>query len=125
MCRLSRICASDKARTRAAASSIAGVRLLSRDTVDLIFCEQVNGIDLVLAMPTRWGIGFAPPHPEAAPDIPDERICYWGGWGGSTVVMNPHCRTTFAYVMNKMGQVTSAGTDRTRRYTQLIYQALR
>jgi CubicO group peptidase (beta-lactamase class C family) len=79
----------------------------------------------VLAMPIRWGIGFALPHPEAVPDIPDEKVCFWGGWGGSMVVMNPDRRTTFAYVMNKMGQVTPAGTERTRKYTQLIYQALR
>jgi hypothetical protein len=38
--------------------------------------------------------------------------------------VNPYSRTTFAYVMNKMGQVTPAGTERTRKYAQLIYQAL-
>jgi CubicO group peptidase (beta-lactamase class C family) len=101
-----------------------GVRLLSPDTIDLIFQEQANGTDLVLAMPARWGIGFALPHPEAVPDMPDEKICYWGGWGGSMAVMNPYRRTTFAYVMNKMGQVTPAGTERTRKYTRLIYQGL-
>ncbi|OBK98974.1 hypothetical protein [Mycobacterium sp. 1165178.9] len=90
----------------------------------LIFQEQANGTDLVLAMPARWGIGFGLPHPEAVPDIPDEKVCFWGGWGGSMVVMNPFCRTTFGYVMNKMGQVTSSGTDRTRKYARLIYQGL-
>jgi CubicO group peptidase (beta-lactamase class C family) len=105
--------------------SANGIRLLHPETVDLIFQEQANGVDLVLAMPARWGIGFALPHPEAVPDLPDGRVCYWGGWGGSMVVMNPYCRTTFAYVMNKMGQVTPAGTERTRKYTRLIYQALR
>jgi CubicO group peptidase (beta-lactamase class C family) len=104
--------------------NVNGVAILRPDTVDLIFQEQAVGTDLVLAMPARWGIGFALPQPEAVPGIPDERVCYWGGWGGSMVVMNPYCRTTFAYVMNKMGQVTSAGTERTRRYTRLIYQAL-
>jgi CubicO group peptidase (beta-lactamase class C family) len=104
--------------------TVNGVRLLNPDTIDLIFQEQANGTDLVLAMPARWGIGFALPHPEAVPDIPDEKICYWGGWGGSMVVMNPDRRTTFAYVMNKMGQVTSAGSERTREYARLIYQAL-
>jgi CubicO group peptidase (beta-lactamase class C family) len=104
--------------------SLSGARLLSPETIDLIFQEQANGIDLVLAMPARWGIGFALPHPEAVPDLPDERICYWGGWGGSMAVMNPDRRTTFAYVMNKMGQVTAAGTERTRKYARLIYQAL-
>ena len=101
-----------------------GVQLFSRTTIDLIFQEQFNGIDLVLAMPSRWGIGFALPKPEAVPDLPDGRICYWGGWGGSMAVMDTDRRTTFAYVMNKMGQVTSAGTERTQKYTQLIYQAL-
>jgi hypothetical protein len=57
------------------------VRLLRPDTVDLIFPEQANGIDLVLGMPTRWGIGYALPTPEVVPDIPDEKIYYWGGWG--------------------------------------------
>lgn len=104
--------------------SANGVRLLRPDTIDLIFEEQANGVDMVLAMPARWGIGFALPHPEAVPDMPNEKICYWGGWGGSMAVMNPDRRTTFAYVMNKMGQVTAAGTERTRRYTRLIYEAL-
>lgn len=104
--------------------SVNGTRLLDSDTIDLIFREQVNGTDLVLAMPARWGMGFALPHPEAVPDMPDGKVCYWGGWGGSMVVMNPDRRATFAYVMNKMGQVTSGGTERTRKYTRLIYQAL-
>lgn len=104
--------------------SVNGVRLLRPETIDLIFQEQANCTDLVLAMPARWGIGFALPHREAVPDMPNERVCYWGGWGGSMAVMNPYCRTTFAYVMNRMGQVTPAGTERTRAYTRLIYQAL-
>jgi CubicO group peptidase (beta-lactamase class C family) len=104
--------------------SANGVRLLRPETIDLIFEEQANCTDLVLAMPARWGIGFALPHRDAVPDMPDEKVCYWGGWGGSMAVMNPYCRTTFAYVMNQMGQVTPAGTERTRMYTRLIYQAL-
>ncbi|MDP7738653.1 serine hydrolase domain-containing protein [Mycobacterium paragordonae] len=102
-----------------------GVRLLNPDTIDLIFTEQANGIDLVLGMPARWGIGFGLPKYEAVPDIPDGRICYWGGWGGSMVVMDTDRRMTFSYVMNKMGQVTSAGSDRTQKYTRLIYEAVR
>lgn len=104
--------------------SANGVRLLSPDTIDLIFKEQANGIDLVLAMPVRWGLGFGLPKPEAVPDIPDGNVCYWGGWGGSMVVMDTDRRATFSYVMNKMGQVTAAGTERTQKYTRLIYQAL-
>lgn len=105
--------------------SAYGVQLLRPETIDLIFQEQADGIDLVMCMPARWGIGFALPKPEAVPDIPTGRICFWGGWGGSMAVMDLDRRMTFSYVMNKMGQVTSAGSDRTQKYTRLIYQTMR
>jgi CubicO group peptidase (beta-lactamase class C family) len=104
--------------------NVNGLRLLSPETIDLIFQEQANGMDLVLCMPARWGIGFALPKPEAVPDIPLGKICFWGGWGGSTVVMDLDRRMTFAYVMNRMGQVTAAGSDRTQKYGRLVYQAI-
>jgi CubicO group peptidase (beta-lactamase class C family) len=100
-----------------------GVQLLSPSTIDLIFQEQSNGMDLILAVPLRMGIGFGLPEPTTFPMIPDERICFWGGWGGSAVIMNPDRRTTFAYVMNKMGPGTT-GTVRTQTYTRLMYEAL-
>ncbi|HTQ16227.1 serine hydrolase domain-containing protein [Mycobacterium sp.] len=104
---------------------VNGARFLRPETTDLIFQEQADGIDLVLCMPARWGIGYALPKPEAVPDIPLGRICFWGGWGGSIVVMDLDRRMTIAYVMNKMGQVTAAGSDRTQKYARLIYQAVR
>ncbi len=39
------------------------------------------------------------------------------------IVMNPDRRTTFAYVMNKMGQGLSR-SERDQKYAGLIYQAL-
>jgi CubicO group peptidase (beta-lactamase class C family) len=100
-----------------------GVQLLTPNTIDLIFDEQSNGIDQVLFTPLRFGIGFGLPKPEGVPAIPEGRICWWGGWGGSAIVMNPDHRATFAYVMNRMGPGT-VGTDRTNRYARLIYDAL-
>jgi len=95
--------------------SVNGVRLLSQDTIDLIFQEQSNGIDLVLGAPVRFGIGFA---------LTEGRGCFWGGWGGSLIAMHPRRRTTFAYVMNKMGDGT-LGSRRTARYAQLVREAAR
>jgi len=100
-----------------------GVQLLSQPTTDLIFQEQSNGIDQVLGVPLRMGIGYGLPHPVTFPMIPDGRVCFWGGWGGSAIIMNPDRRTTFAYVMNKMGPGTT-GTTRTQTYTKLMYEAL-
>jgi CubicO group peptidase (beta-lactamase class C family) len=101
-----------------------GVQLLSPDTIDLILQEQANGIDQVLAVPLRWGIGFGLPQPESFPQLPDEKICGRGGRGGSAVEMNPDRRATFAYLMNKMGGQRTTGTERKRKYGRLIYQAL-
>jgi CubicO group peptidase (beta-lactamase class C family) len=100
-----------------------GIQLLKPDTVELIFQEQANGIDLVLPAPLRWGIGYGLAKTEALPYVPDEKICFWGGWGGSMVLMCPDRRTTISYVMNKMGPGI-LGSDRMATYGTLIFDAL-
>jgi Domain of unknown function (DUF1707)/Cell wall-active antibiotics response 4TMS YvqF len=55
---------------------VDGVRLLSPGTIDLIFDEQVKGIDLVLGVALRFGIGYGLPIAETIPYIPDDRICF-------------------------------------------------
>ncbi|MFF2852102.1 serine hydrolase domain-containing protein [Streptomyces sp. NPDC058001] len=79
-----------------------GVRLLSQKTCDLIFQEQAKGVDLYLGLPIRWGVGYALSYPEAFPYLPDGRVCFWAGWGGSMVINDLDRRLTFAYVMNRM-----------------------
>ncbi|MDX1886753.1 serine hydrolase domain-containing protein [Mycolicibacterium sp. 120270] len=100
------------------------VRLLTQPTIERIFDVQSHGPDLVLMVPLKMGIGLAIGTPEVLPFMPpEEKVCFWGGWGGSMVLMNPERRTTVAYVMNKMGQGT-LGNERTARYGALIYEAL-
>jgi CubicO group peptidase (beta-lactamase class C family) len=104
--------------------SVDGVRLLRPETIEQIFEVQLEGPDLVLGLhPIKWGLGFGLPLPESIPFVPDEKICFWGGWGGSWETMNPDRRTTIAYVMNKMGSGIE-GSERTNRYFNLIYEAL-
>jgi CubicO group peptidase (beta-lactamase class C family) len=93
-------------------------------TVDLIFQEQANGVDKVLAVPLRWGMGFALPTREVAHLVPNGRACFWGGWGGSIVVMDLDRRTTIAYTMNKMAKSLLGGA-RTSRYLALVYDAIK
>jgi CubicO group peptidase (beta-lactamase class C family) len=102
---------------------VDGVRLLGGDTIDLIFREQLNGIDLVLGLPLRWGIGYGLPRLDILPWIPDEKICYWGGWGGSMIVMDVGRRMTISYMMNKMGPGI-IGSTRSAEYGQAIYDAV-
>ncbi|MEW5812528.1 MAG: serine hydrolase domain-containing protein [Actinomycetota bacterium] len=101
--------------------TVDGIRLLSPGTIGQIFVEQSHGTDLVLGIPLRFGIGFGLSAPASA--VPAGRVCWWGGWGGSLVVMDLDRRATFAYVMNKMGAGTT-GTPRTLRYARLIDEAL-
>ena len=86
----------------ACGGEVDGVRLLSPKTIDLIFAEQSNGIDLVLGVPLRFGIGYGLPQAVTLPYIPDHRICFWGGWGGSLIIVDLDHRMTIAYMMNKM-----------------------
>jgi CubicO group peptidase (beta-lactamase class C family) len=102
---------------------VDGVRLLRPETIELIFSEQANGVDLVLGVPLRYGIGYGLPQRDTIPYIPDGRICFWGGWGGSVIIMDLGRRLTISYMMNKMG-AGIIGSDRAERYVRAIYGAL-
>lgn len=102
--------------------TVDGVRLLSPQTIDLIFQEQSNGLDLVLGVPIRFGVGYAL-EVAAQPYIPTGRVCFWGGWGGSIVVNDVERQMTLSYIMNKMspGLVDSASG---RSIVEATYAAL-
>ena len=79
-----------------------GVRLVSEATLARIFEVQADGIDQVLMVPLRMGMGYGLNGPDT-PVSPNARACYWGGWGGSLVVNDLDAGVTMAYMMNKMG----------------------
>jgi len=101
---------------------VDGVRLLGPETIGLIFDEQSRGVDLVLGVPLRFGIGYGLPLLETIPYLPDEWICFWGGWGGSIIAMDLGRRMTISYMMNKMGPGV-IGSDRSEAYVRAIYGA--
>jgi CubicO group peptidase (beta-lactamase class C family) len=103
---------------------VAGdVRLLSPRTIDMIFELQSDGIDLVTGQQMRYGIGYGLPTPSVIPYIPERRICFWGGWGGSMVVNDLDHHATIAYVMNRM-QPGLIGSENTRAYLTAFFTAL-
>lgn len=95
----------------ACGGTVNGVRLLSPRTVERIFETQCDGIDLVLGMPLKMGIGYGLPKPAIVPFVPDRKVCFWSGWGGSFVIVDVDRRATFAYVMNKMAPGILAGPN--------------
>jgi CubicO group peptidase (beta-lactamase class C family) len=79
-----------------------GTRFLSKEVCQIPLREQSNGPDLVLGVPLKFGIGYAIPN-ETVPHLPQTgRISFWGGWGGSTVVVDQDRHMTISYVMNRM-----------------------
>jgi len=100
-----------------------GVRLLSPATIEHVFREQAHGTDLFLGVPMRFGIGYGLPEPTGVPFVPEGRICFWGGWGGSMIIMDLDRRTTISYMMNKM-QPGLVGSDNAARYLTTIYKLL-
>jgi CubicO group peptidase (beta-lactamase class C family) len=107
----------------ARAGASARGQLLKPDTIGLIFDEQSSGTDLVNGLYLRWGIGYALPDRRTLSWIPDGRIAFWGGWGGSTAIMDLDRRMTISYVMNNMG-ADVLGSQRAAAYTTALYRAL-
>jgi len=98
------------------------VKLLSPETIDQIFDEQAHGTDQVLGLPVRFGMGYAMPS-EGAPYLPDGKIAYWGGWGGSSIVVDTERNMTVAYMMNRM-DAGLTGDFRSINLTKAAYEAV-
>jgi CubicO group peptidase (beta-lactamase class C family) len=113
------------ARVQSALSNggaVDGVRLLSPQTIELALDVQADGIDVVMGLPVRFGIGYGLPS-VSTPTIKPGRRFFWGGWGGSVVINDLEHNSTFAYVMNKMGSGL-LGSPRTDAYTTAVYEIL-
>jgi len=100
-----------------------GVRLLTPATLEKALEEQCYGKDLVLGLPIRWGLGFGLTSKEM-PVGPNPRVLFWGGWGGSLVVIDLDARLSFSYVMNRMGSA-AMGDPRPFGPAAALYGALR
>ncbi|MFF7689522.1 serine hydrolase domain-containing protein [Streptomyces syringium] len=98
-------------------------RLLSEATCRTVFNEQSHGVDLVLGIPLRFGIGYALSADDAPVSTPNPNIAYWGGRGGSLIINDRDARMTITYVMNQM---THLGLADPRGHTliQAAYKAL-
>jgi CubicO group peptidase (beta-lactamase class C family) len=86
----------------ACGGEVDGVRLLSPKTINRIFEVQSHAVDLVLGIPLKIGLGYGLPWPEVLPFVPEGRVCFGSGAGGSLVIADADRRLTVAYVMNKM-----------------------
>lgn len=102
---------------------VDGRKYLSPSTIDRIFEVQADGVDRVLGAHIKFGVGYGLPSPDSMPSIPDRRLCWWTGWGGSLVVNDLDRRMTMAFVMNKMASQL-VGAPNANGYLDAVYAAL-
>lgn len=69
---------------------------------------QIEGEDLILGTPARYGLGFD--LAGGVVPLPNPNTIYWGGYGGSLVIIDMDARTTFGYAMNRMAGTTQGDT---------------
>jgi CubicO group peptidase (beta-lactamase class C family) len=89
----------------ACGGEVGGRRFLSAEGCEAVLEQQAYGTDLVLGIPLRFGMGYGLNSPEL-PMSANQRVCFWGGWGGSLIVVDLDARMTIAYMMNRMGEGT-------------------
>ncbi|MEZ5247094.1 MAG: serine hydrolase domain-containing protein [Acidimicrobiales bacterium] len=87
---------------------VDGHRVLSEATIERCFEVQADGIDLVLGIPVKFGIGFGMPS-EGIPMGTNDRTLLWAGWGGSMAVVDVEHGLTAVYVMNRMQDGATGG----------------
>ena len=77
-----------------------GERLMSEAGCRRALEVQVEGTDLVMGTPARFGMGFGLPGEWL--ETPNPNCIFWCGWGGSIGLIDMDARTSFAYVPNRM-----------------------
>ncbi|KAJ5491987.1 Beta-lactamase-like protein [Penicillium expansum] len=103
--------------------TVDGKQYLGSKTIDQMVQERMSGVDQILFFHVRFGLGVGLSVPQVVTFIPEGNICFWGGWGGSIVVMDLDRRMTISYTMNKMGLGIS-GNDNAKAYIEAIYEVM-
>ena len=98
-----------------------GKRFMSEAGCRKVLEVQIDNEDLVLKLPARFGMGCG--LAGATIPAPNPNTIFWGGYGGSLIIIDFDARTTFGYAMNKMGGGT-VGDARGFSMIMAMWQAL-
>jgi CubicO group peptidase (beta-lactamase class C family) len=98
-----------------------GKRILSEAGVRRVLESQIMGDDMVLGMPVHYGLGYG--LQGGAVPLPNDESAFWGGYGGSLVIVDMKARSCFAYAMNRMAPTTT-GDPRAFNLAVSMWQAM-
>jgi CubicO group peptidase (beta-lactamase class C family) len=82
---------------------------------------QIEGDDLILGRPARYGLGFG--LAGGMVPLPNPNSMFWGGYGGSLAIIDFDARTSFGYAMNRMAPTTT-GDLRALGLAMAMWQAM-
>ncbi|MEM7687865.1 MAG: serine hydrolase domain-containing protein [Pseudomonadota bacterium] len=99
-----------------------GKRILSEEGARRVMEEQCRGVDHVLRTPTAFGLGYGI-NSELMPLAPNPNVCFWGGYGGSLILVDQDARMCVSYVMNRM-EAGIQGDERGLSIAMAAYMAL-
>ncbi len=99
-----------------------GKRFMSEAGCRKALEPQVEGKDLILGVPAKFGLGFG--LPGGMVPLPNPNSMFWGGYGGSLVIIDMDARTTISYVMNKMAGTTT-GDVRAFNLAMAMWESLK
>ncbi|MEM7703384.1 MAG: serine hydrolase domain-containing protein [Pseudomonadota bacterium] len=99
-----------------------GQRILSEEGARRVMEEQCRGVDQVLGTPGVFGLGYGI-NSDLMPLAPNPNVCFWGGYGGSLILVDQDARLCVSYVMNRM-EPGIQGDVRGMSIAMAAYQAL-
>ena len=100
-----------------------GVELLSPAGCRRALEQQTDGKDVVLGLPIRFGMGYALPNKLMPMSPKGSTGIFWGGFGGSTIVVDLDRHICLSYVMNRLGSSITGG-DRGGLLGDTVYKCL-
>ncbi|HTT97711.1 MAG TPA: serine hydrolase domain-containing protein [Rhizomicrobium sp.] len=98
-----------------------GKRFMSEAGCRKALEPQIEGTDLILGQPVKYGMGFGLPSPMVP--LPNANTIFWGGYGGSLTIIDIDARMTLGYAMNRM-QGTTTGDMRALGLGMAVWQGL-
>ena len=102
--------------------SAFGIELLSPAGCARALESQVDGIDQLMGLPIHYCMGYAR-RGNFMSFGPDESTIWWGGAGGSSVIIDTKSHVCFSYVMNQMS-FDLLGDKRSDELGVALYEAL-
>jgi CubicO group peptidase (beta-lactamase class C family) len=95
-------------RILANGGTVNGKRFMSEAGCRKALEPQIEGTDLILGQPVKYGMGFGLPSPMVP--LPNPNTIFWGGYGGSLTIIDMDARMSLGYAMNRMRGTTTGDT---------------